>query len=104
MVQPNGQIVFSYIIDIVKQQIYAAWISVTPLQVSINRVSTIFVKLFNWHGTAEWSDSMMINYGHPLAIYLCSLDVGATTKSERQRSITNLCEAAQLAWYSRMAR
>jgi hypothetical protein len=64
----------------------------------------ILVKLLNWHGTAQWSDFIFITYSHALAIYLCSMDVSATTKSECQHSVNDFCEPAQLAWYSRIVR
>jgi hypothetical protein len=104
MVQPNSQIIFLWIIDILWRHICAAWISVLPLNVSVNAPSAIFVKLFNWHGTAEWSDFIFMKYWYPLATYLCGMDIGATTNSERQRSVNDPCEPTQLAWYSRMVR
>jgi hypothetical protein len=64
----------------------------------------IFVKFLNWSGTAEWSDCIVINDWHPLAVYHCGMNISATTKSERQWIVNNLCKAAQLVWYSRMVR
>jgi hypothetical protein len=40
----------------------AAGILVQPLQESVNAASTIFVKLLDCHCTAEYSDSIIMNY------------------------------------------
>jgi hypothetical protein len=104
MVQPNSQIVFLWIIDILWRHIFAAWISVPPIKVYINSASMIFLKLFNWYGTAKWSDCSFVNHWHSLAINLCGKVISATTWNECQWSINNLCKAAQLVWYIQMVR
>jgi hypothetical protein len=87
MVQPNSQIVLLWSIDIFQHHFFLAWILVP-----INGMSTIFLKRLNWYGRPEWSDCTCMNYWHPLVIYLCNMDIGATTKWVCQLSINDLAE------------
>jgi hypothetical protein len=62
----------------------------------------IFMKPLNWYGTTKLSKCIFITPWHPLTIYHCSTNITATTTSQRQGSINDLCGASQLVWYSRM--
>jgi hypothetical protein len=64
----------------------------------------IFVNPLNWYGSAEWLDFISIDHWHPLVTYLRSMDIGATTTSERLWSVNDLREASQLVWYNPMVK
>jgi hypothetical protein len=80
MIQPNGQNRFLRIIDIFYRQIFGASMSVYPLKVSVNGLSTIFEILLDCHCTAEYSHCTIMHYSHPLSIHLCGTDISATAK------------------------
>jgi hypothetical protein len=65
---------------------------------SVNRASTIIVKLFNSNGTAKWSDYDFINYWYPLATHYYRANFSAFTWSQYQSSVNNLWNAVQMVW------